>query len=169
MKGLDGSNIVLYVISNIVALLLLFTGWKMPRLSRLLYTLLFLWASITNWETALQSPGIYLGEADLTFFTVYERFITGWFSHHITETVGLIAACQLLIAVCLSLKGVVFNIGAVGAIIFLLAIAPFGVGSAFPCTLLLAIGLFILVTQYAHDFIWRGGITLRRHSTSRPH
>jgi len=39
------------------------------------------------------------------------------------------------------MKGFVFKAGAVGAIIFLMAIAPFGVGSGFPCTVVMAIAI----------------------------
>ena len=84
-----------------------------------------------------------------------EQFILGWFSKHIAVTVGFIATCQALIAVSLLMKDLIFKAGTIGAIIFLIAIAPFGVGSGFPCTVIMAIGLFILLKKYNQDFIWK--------------
>src|SRR5689334_17196109 len=89
MKGLDdNTNLLLYIISNCIALLILLVAWKRVRFARLLFFIVFAWASWTNWRTALNNPETYLGEADLTFFEFYRRFILGWFSQHITLAVG---------------------------------------------------------------------------------
>src|SRR5262245_9953603 len=115
MKGLeDGNNLVLFIISNIVSLLVLWAAWKNSRMARLLFFLLFAWASWTNWTTALFSPESYLGEADLTFFRFYRAFILGWFSRHITEFVGFIATCQALIAISMLLRGWWMKAGSIG-------------------------------------------------------
>ena len=102
MKGLDNNTyLVLYIISNVIALLILLTSWKHYRLSRLLFFLVFAWASWTNWNEALVAPQFYLDYASLTFSTLYRDFIQGWFSRHITLAVGFIATCQALIAVAM--------------------------------------------------------------------
>jgi hypothetical protein len=44
--------------------------------------------------------------------------------------------------------------GTIGATIFLLAIVPLGVGSGFPCTVIMAIALFILLRKYDNTFAW---------------
>ena len=62
------------------------------------------------------------------------------------------------------MKGFVFKAGAVGAIIFLVAIAPLGVGSAFPCTVIMAIALYILIKKQQYDFIWKGNRHFERLS-----
>jgi hypothetical protein len=93
-----------------------------------------------NWRAALHTPQFYIDYADLTFSDIYKQFILDWFSNHITVVVGFIATCQALIAVAMLLKGWIFKLGAIGAIIFLLAIVPFGVGSAFP-SLVMALAL----------------------------
>jgi len=155
MKGLENdNNLILFIISNAVSLLVLWAAWKNTRLARLLFFLLFAWASWTNWNTALFSPGTYLGEADLTFFNFYREFILGWFSGHITEAVGFIATCQALIAISMILKRWWLKAGGIGAIIFLLAIAPLGVGSAFPCTVILAGAMYIVLMAPGHNFLW---------------
>jgi hypothetical protein len=155
MKGLDNSAyFTLYIISNAVALIMLLAAWKAPRISRLMFFLLFAWASYTNWTEAIRSPQVYLGYADLAFLDLYKQFILGWFSKHITAAVGFIATCQALIAVAMFWKGLIFKIGVVCAIIFLLAIAPLGVGSAFPCTVIVALTLYVILKKPKHDFLW---------------
>jgi hypothetical protein len=49
-----------------------------------------------------------------------------------------ISAGQFLAGVYLLQKGVLQKIAAWGGILFLVAIAPLGIGSAFPCSLILA-------------------------------
>jgi hypothetical protein len=53
-----------------------------------------------------------------------------------------------------AVKRVVLRIGAIGAIILLLAIVPFGVGSAFPCTLIMAVAMWSLLRQKQTDYLW---------------
>src|SRR5436190_14913567 len=99
MKGLDNNtNLILFIISNSVAIIMVLVAWKQVRVARLFFFFIFTWASWTNWRTALYTPETYLGEADLTFFSFYRQFILGWFSQHIGAAVGFIATCQALIA-----------------------------------------------------------------------
>ena len=84
MKGLENSTyLIAYIISNLVGILLLVLALRQPRLTRLLFLVLFLWASWTNWGIVLKQPAAYLDYADFTFLQVYKIFITGWFSEHI--------------------------------------------------------------------------------------
>ncbi|HPF67714.1 MAG TPA: hypothetical protein PLC20_08575, partial [Flavobacteriales bacterium] len=59
--------------------------------------------------------------------------------------IGAIAFGQGLVALGLLGRGMLRRIAAIGGIVFLVAIAPLGVGSAFPSSLLLALGLFLSV------------------------
>ena len=155
MRGLDDSNnLVLYFISNAIAIIMLWAASRRVRLSRLLFFLIFAWASWTNWRTAVGNPESYLGEADLTFFALYKQFILGWFSQHILAAVGFIATCQALIAISMLLKGWLLKLGGIGAIVFLLAIAPFGVGAAFPCTVILARAMYLVLRNSHQDYLW---------------
>lgn len=154
MKSLESQIVLIaYIISNILAILFLMVAWKWPRISRLLFFVLFASASSANWNMTLNNPRDYLGYADLTFLQIYKTFILGWFSDHIQLSVGLIATAQALIAVSFLLKGWVYKVGWAGAIVFLVSIIPFGVGSAFPCTLILAIALGWLWNQDA--YLWQ--------------
>jgi len=85
---------------------------------------------------------------------VYKQFIRGWFSYHVTEVVGFIATCQALIAFSMLLKGWWLITGATGAIIFLLAIAPLGVGAAFPFSLIAAAALYCIIRNHQNDYLW---------------
>ncbi|MEK6481820.1 hypothetical protein WJR50_30030 [Catalinimonas sp. 4WD22] len=155
MKGFDNEDYVIaYIISNVAAILLLWISWKKPRLGRLLFSLLFAWASWVNMRNAIYQPEIYLGNADLTFLKVYKDFILGFFSRNTSLIVGGIAVGQGLIALSMLLRGIIFKIGAVGAIIFFFSIAPLGMGSAFPCTLIMASGMYLLLKKENYQYLW---------------
>jgi hypothetical protein len=156
MKGLDNElYIILLTISNVVAILQLIAAIKWPRIARFSFFLLFAWASWANWIESQLTPQFYLDYADLTWSDGYRNFINGWFSEHIQSAVGFIATCQGLIAISMLLKGWIFRIGSIGAIIFLLAILPFGVGSGFPCTAIMAAAIVILLRKHNNEFIWQ--------------
>lgn len=145
MKGLENPAYFWgWVGFNILAVLFLVGAIKKPRWARFFYFFLFLWACITNWTISQRNPSAYLEYAELAFTNVYRDFINGWFSDHIQWSVGFIATCQGMIALSMLMKGRVFQWGCAGGIVFLVAIAPLGVGSGFPCTLIFAAGLVIL-------------------------
>jgi len=154
MRGLEVPQyLVAYLISNAIAIVLLLLAWKQPRMARASFSVLFIWACYTNWHVALTKPNDYLFYANLTFSGTYRSFILGWFSDHILLMVGFIATCQGLIAVSLLLKNWIYQVGIAGAIIFLLAIVPLGVGSGFPCTLILAAALYVL-SRKSPEYLW---------------
>jgi hypothetical protein len=156
MKGFeDSSTLVAYMVSNAVAVILLLVAWKKPRIARVMFVLLFGWAASTNWSTVIQHPDVYLEYADLTFWDVYQKFILGWFRQHIVLVVGTIATCQALIAIAMLLKGWLLDVGIFAAIIFLLAIAPLGVGSAFPFSIIASIALYKVYRSPFNDYLFR--------------
>jgi len=145
MKGLDNHlYVMLLIISNVVALLQLMAAIKWPNIARISFSLLFGWACWVNWKTSLHTPQFYLDYAGLAWIDWYKTFILGWFAEHIKTAVGFIASCQGVIAIAMLSKGWIFKIGCFGAIIFLVAILPFGVGSGFPCTAIMAVAVYIL-------------------------
>ena len=155
MRGLGVPQyLIAYIIANAVAVLLLLLAWKQPRIARVLFSMLFILACYTNWHVALTKPDDYLFYANLTFSDIYKSFILGWFSSHIPQMVGFIATCQGFIAISFLLKETIYKIGSVGAIIFLLAIVPLGLGSAFPCTVIMAAGVYVLLREKP-DYLWR--------------
>lgn len=155
MKGLGNETyVILLAISNAIATLQLIAAIKWSRIARLSFFLLFAWASWTNWRESQQHPQFYLEYADLTWSNWYKDFIGGWFARHIQLAVGFIATCQGMIAASMLVKGWIFKSGAIGAIIFLISIIPFGVGSGFPCTAIMAIAIFILLKKHDNKYIW---------------
>lgn len=155
MKGLDNQlYVTLLIVSNLIAVLQLIASIKWQRVARLSFFLLFAWASWINWKTSLVSPEAYLEYADLTWSGWYESFINGWFARHILLVVGMVATSQAMIAISMLLKGWTFTVGCLGAIIFLLAILPFGVGAGFPSTGIMAVACFVLLKKQPVNFIW---------------
>ena len=155
MKGLENQTYLIgYIISNVVAILMLLAAWKWHRTGRLLFFLLFGWACWINWKTVTQTPWVYLDYADLAFSNWYKHFIRGWFSQHTKLLVGFIATCQGFIAMAMLGRGWIFRAGIIGGIIFLLAILPLGVGAGFPATLIMAAGMYALLRGNP-DYLWR--------------
>jgi hypothetical protein len=133
-----------HIASIVVGALLLVAAWRRPLLARALYFALFTWAAFTNFWTATVRPHVYLEYASLAVLGVYRDFILGFFAEHIQLLVMSVAACQALVAFGLAVGRPFARIGLVGATCFLVAIAPLGVGSGFPSTLLLAGGAILL-------------------------
>jgi hypothetical protein len=139
----------LYMTANAIALVILFLAVRRPRAARWLSVAIFAWASVTNTWTALGTPAVYLEYADLTLSETYRTFILGWFSRHIEPVVLSIAGGQAAIALLLAVGRPWRRIGVAGAIIFLLAIAPLGVGSGFPFSLTFAAALLMIDRKVA--------------------
>ena len=124
--------------SIVCALVMLAVSLAAPAAGRLLFVALFAWAAQVNLRTALTTPEVYLDYAALAGLDLYRSFIEGFFAAHITAIVGAIAVGQGAIAALLLFKGVPRTLGLAGALVFLLAIVPLGVGSGFPATLIMA-------------------------------
>ena len=147
--------LIAYVVSNIVGIAMLLAAWKKPVIARWLYLVLFGWAAYTNITVALKDPSAYLDYKNYALLNVYKNFINGLFSWHITGIIIFIACCQALIALSMLGKGIIFKIGCLGGIIFLVAIAPLGLGAAFPSTLTMATGLYLLIRLNNARYLWQ--------------
>lgn len=93
-------------------------------------------------------PLVYLEYADMAFLSFYTNFINGWFARHVQLMVSVIAVGQALIAFFLLLPNFWRKLGLVGAALFLTAIMPLGVGSAFPFSVWCIVALWL---------VWRRG------------
>lgn len=157
MEGFDNpAYLATWFISNVVALLILWAAIRKPRIARWMFFLLFGWACWMNYTTAHETPEVYLEYADLSI-ALYRNFILGWFSKHITEIVTVIAVGQGLIAVGLLLKGWLLKAACLGIILFLLAIAPLGIGAGFPFSITTSIAAYIIYRQPFEHYIWQTG------------
>jgi hypothetical protein len=140
---------------------MLWCSWKKPAAARVLYLLLFIWASWTNGKGSLYTNQFYLDYADFTFVPFYKDFILGFFKHHITPFIFTIAVCQFFIGISMLLKGKVFKAGCWGGIVFLVSISPLGIGSTFPATLVMAVGFYLLVRKNNNHYLFQSPIKLQ--------
>jgi hypothetical protein len=153
MKGLD-QYLAAYIGSQMVSLIILFAAWKNTRVARVLFSILFFWAAGVNMYSGLTKPDVYLEYSKMAL-PFYRDFINGWFSQYNHIMIPLIAAGQLLIAVGMLLKGWWVQWACIGAIIFLLSIAPFMVGSAFPFSITVSLAAWMILKKDDHDYIWK--------------
>lgn len=154
MKGLENQTyLVAYIISNIVGILFIWAAIKKPKLARLMFLILFGWASYINYTTAQAAPDTYLNysEAAIGF---YRNFIQGWFKENITVMVSLISLGQGLIAVGMLLKGWWVKLACIGVIIFLMSIAPLGVYAAFPFSITVSVAAYFILKKDNLDYLW---------------
>ena len=141
-----------YLISNALALALLGLAFRKANWVRWLSVAIFGWAAYQNSHIALYSPLDYQTFADLTSFEPYRDFIHGWFRAHTAELLLPIAAGQLAIALMLIVnRSVTRKLAVFGAVAFLLAIAPLGVGSAFPFSITYSVALCVMLYGLDRD------------------
>jgi len=144
----------LWLISNSIAIIILVSAFKKPKLTRLLFVLLFLWACWLNYNTAQKNPNDYLNYAALSPFDFYSDFINGWFKSYITSMVSFIAFGQGLIAIGMLLKGWIVRLACFGAIVFFIAIIPLGIGSGFPATLITSVAIYFILKNDDLNYLW---------------
>lgn len=137
----DAPTINLYrqLASTAVGLAIFIAAIRSARAGRVLLSAAFIGAAGTNLRIALTSPSDYLNFAHFAVLDVYRWFILGYFAHHTAAIIATIAIGQALIVFLLAMNGWPRRLGYVGAIVFLLAIVPLGIGSGFPATILMAL------------------------------
>ena len=133
-----------YLTANAIGLLALGAAFWRPRPTWWFGVVVFVWAACTNAYVALTQPTAYVEYGALTPSGGYRSFIEGWFSQHVAAMVLPIAAGQLLIAILMaSRERFTRSLGVSGAIVFLAAIAPLGVGSGFPFSVTFGAALLV--------------------------
>ncbi len=155
MKGLENTDyLIAYIASNVTGVLFLWASIRKPKLSRLMFVILFGWACWMNYHTAHSHPELYLEYASMSL-KWYSGFIDGWFKDNITATVTLIAIGQGLIAAGMLLKGWAVKIACTGIIIFLISIAPLGVGSGFPFSITVSFAAYFILKKDDLNYLWK--------------
>ena len=140
--------LVPYLSANAFALAVLALAFWRRAAARWVGVAVFAWAAVTNTYIALTNPAAYVDYASLTPSVLYRDFILGWFSRHVQTMVLLIAIGQMIVAGLLASRRTTLRwLGVSGALTFLLAIAPLGVGAGFPFSL--TFGAALLVVQGA--------------------
>lgn len=136
-----------YTITHVITFSLIFICYKWPKIGKVAWGIIFILAGIYNIYTGISNPQAYLGYSQGAV-SLYQRFINGLFSSYTSLIVSLIASGQIIVGIFLLMKRTPFLLGILGGIIFLVAISPLGIGSAFPSTLLMAISLIFLYIRY---------------------
>lgn len=143
-----------YTIAQLASFILLGAALMSPKVARFLFAFLFGWACYINFSTVIHTPEIYLQYAPMAL-PWYASFINGWFKDHITTMVSCIAIGQAAIAAGMLLRGIWVKMACAGSIIFLLAIAPLGVGAGFPFSLTVSVAVYFMLKKDRHpDFLW---------------
>jgi hypothetical protein len=145
---MDSQNILIpYIVNHSVSLFLIFICWKWPKIGKVTWGIIFILAGIFNIYTVTSNPQAYLNYSRWAV-SPYKSFINGVFSTNTSLFIYLIASGQIVVGIFLLMKRKFFHLGLFGGILFLIAIAPLGRGSAFPSTLLMAISLILLYLSY---------------------
>lgn len=133
-----------YLVSNAGALLILLISIWYKRAGRIIVGFLFLFAALVNAWQAIFKPDIYNVYELLAALPVYEYLVAEVFLIHITFYIILLMVVQLAIGI-----GIVYNrkIAMIAGIVYLLVLAPLGAGSSFPCTVILAVAVMLLLNR----------------------
>jgi len=135
-----------YIITNLISIGLIYLAYRYPKACIISFMIIFFFAAIVNTIIVFTNPDAYIkGFGSTAYLDFYKRFIYEEFKLRTQLYVLLISIFQIIISFSLiSRFWLIFSLGVNGGIIFLLAIAPLGVGSAFPSTILMAIAMYIM-------------------------
>ena len=135
-----------YIITNMFALLMIFICWKKPRTGKIVWGFVFLGAGLFNLFHGITNPTAYLNYANMAVFSFLRDFINGPFSRLTMPIIALIAVGQMFVGFFLLYRSRRMNrLGLIGGIVFLVCIAPLGIGSAFPASLIMAATLILIL------------------------
>lgn len=153
MNGLQ-EYLIPYLGSQLISIVLLVVALKNTRLARLLFAMMFLYAGCYNMYIGFVRPDEYLGFADLAV-PLYRDFINGWFTNNNYIVIPMIATGQLGIAIGMLLTEGWVKLACLGAILFLLAIAPLLIGSAFPFSITVSIAAWLILRKDEGNYLWQ--------------
>ncbi|MBO9729680.1 MAG: hypothetical protein J7623_13670 [Chitinophaga sp.] len=143
------------IAANVISLAILMAAIFWPVIARFLLSVIFIGAAFFNAFMAIRNPELFMVYGAMTVSPIYEQFIYGAFRDNIAAIVVSISICQLATGIFIAASGAVLRLGLIAAVIFLVAIAPLGAGSAFPSTLLLAMAAIILLFKVKYLSVHR--------------
>jgi hypothetical protein len=130
-----------FIASHAVAILFALIAWRRPSIARWVAGLGFVAAGAFNLWTAATTPQVYVEGFGPHAFPPYREFIYGAFARHTREFVTAIACGQMAAGLLAFAPLPWRRLGYAGAIVFLIAITPLGVGAAVPSNLIFAAGV----------------------------
>lgn len=154
--------IIPYIVSNTFALALMVVAFIRPKVARVLFVVLFVAAGLFNIYTAVTNPGAYVELGRFSVVGFYQAFVNGIFSRYTMAFVLAIAIGQLATGILLANRRPFLTLGVIGGITFLTAIAPLGVGSAFPFSVFAIIGLIVMHRKLGQQEELSGSPVTRR-------
>jgi hypothetical protein len=144
---MDQQLVVPYILSLVVAFAYSLAAWKWPQVARFTLGIGFLFSSLFNLWWALTSPGVYVQAYGPYAIRLYREFIHGPFARHTALFVTAIACGQFVIGALAFAPLPWRRVAYAGAIAFLLAISPLGIGAGFPSSLILAAAIGLLLRR----------------------
>lgn len=136
-----------FVISNALAIWILWMSFRKAHVAKGILAILFLGSAAFNIYLSFTDPASYRSFADTAISPLYRDFIHGVFSQHTTLIVSTIGVGQIFIGTSMLMEGLRHKVGCIAGSLFGLAIAPLGVGSAFPSSLVLSICFIVLLLK----------------------
>jgi hypothetical protein len=144
---MDSQLIGPYVVSQVAAVLYVLAAWRWPRATRYATGIGFLFAGAFNVWTASTTPQVYVTGFGPHAIPLYREFIYGAFARHTAAFILAIATGQLAVGVLAFAPLPWRRLSYVGAIVFLLAITPLGIGAGAPATVVFAVGVALLFRE----------------------
>ncbi len=135
------------IITNVVFGAMVFLAWWKPNVARNLFALVFMGAALFNAANSIFHPESYWSFGELAIFKFYRDFIGGAFHDYTRVIILLIAMGQAIVSLALIRGGNWARVACWGGIMFGIGIAPLGIGSGFPASLLMAVAFWILSTR----------------------
>jgi len=136
-----------FIISHAVALIYVIAAWRWPRATRYVTGAGFAFAGAFNTYWAATAPVIFVKAYGPHAIPLYQTFIYGAFARHTASFVLAIAAGQMAVGVLAFAPLPWRRLSYIGAIVFLLAITPLGIGAAAPSELIFAAGVALLFRE----------------------
>lgn len=136
-----------FIVSHVVAIVFVMAAWRWPRATRCIAGAGFLIAGVFNLWMASTEPIAYVRAFGPHAIPLYRAFIYGVFARHTAVIVMAIAGGQIAVGALAFAPLPWRKLSFIGAIIFLLAITPLGIGAAAPSTLIFAAGFVVLATR----------------------
>jgi hypothetical protein len=143
-----------YIGWNIFALLLILVAANWSKIARLLFSVLFLGAGVWNLFASLTMPSFYVATYGDLATPPYAAFIFGPFASNPALFVVPIAVGQLAIGVLASGTGTWVRLAMIGITIFMLGLAPLGVGGAFPFSIFAILAAYLLFRKPFHTSLF---------------
>jgi hypothetical protein len=136
-----------FIVAHVAALVFVLAAWRWPRGTRYVAGAGFLLAGAFNVWLASTSAVTYVAAFGPHAIPIYRRFIYDTFARHTAAIVLAIATGQLAVGVLAFAPLPWRRLSYLGAILFLLAITPLGMGAAAPSTLIFAAGFALLFRE----------------------